>query len=402
MVRFADRQGLHIVMRGQGHSQYGQTLVTDGIVIDSSTLNAVTVDANGVVYAQGGATWDDVTHATLAHGLTPPAMGDSMSLSVGGILSAGGISNQSHRFGAVIDNVEALDAVTGTGELITCSAERNRELFELTLGGMGQCAIIVGARLRTVSAPRWVVQRQLNYDDLTTFLSDLRVVVTEKDVDHIGALAIAQGPGGWRFVITVGKFSASADANFASVEAGLRFTTRGETVASDYAAYLHREDARNAATTAVRSETPRRGLYLALVIPGSETESFVQKILTTPAYVAGVTRFSLYLLPMRRFTRPLFMVPREEFACVMFLFRSVPISDIARSAEQMQTVRTIDLDMRAVGGKAYPPYAPFYSKADWEAHYGPEWLRLQDGRRRFDPKRLLTPGMRDIGTVGAA
>src|SRR5690348_8216160 len=35
IVRFANTHRMQIAMRGQGHSQYGQTLVEDGIVVDS-------------------------------------------------------------------------------------------------------------------------------------------------------------------------------------------------------------------------------------------------------------------------------------------------------------------------------------------------------------------------------
>src|SRR4051812_13635080 len=37
-VAYANKHQLKIAMRGQGHSQYGQSLVEGGIVIDSSTL----------------------------------------------------------------------------------------------------------------------------------------------------------------------------------------------------------------------------------------------------------------------------------------------------------------------------------------------------------------------------
>lgn len=109
IVQFANAQALKVAMRGQGHSQYGQTLVEGGIVIDSSTLNGVKVTGSGTVDTQAGATWNDVTRATLARGLTPPAMGNTMTLSVGGILSVGGWSNSSHLFGSVADTVQELD-----------------------------------------------------------------------------------------------------------------------------------------------------------------------------------------------------------------------------------------------------------------------------------------------------
>lgn len=403
MVKYADTHDLQVAMRGQGHSQYGQALVKDGIVIDSTSLNAVTVEPPGTVYAQAGATWDDVTHATLAHGLTPPVLGDTMSLSVGGILSAGGIGNCSHRFGAVIDNVMELDVVTGAGELVHCSPDRNRELFELTLGGMGQCALIVGARLRVVQAPALVVRRELFYDELTAFLSDLRTVATERDVDHLGATVVSRGDGkGFRFVMNVGRFSATPDVDFGATEAGLRFGSRGDPVPLTYAKYLHREDARNAALTAVLRATQQRMGYITMLVPASAIESFLRQILATPADTAGITRFSLYLLPTRKFSRPMFMLPREDFMCAIFLFRNVPASDEARYVEMVATVRRLNVEMRELGGKVYPPYAPFYSSADWELHYGPAWSRLTSGKRHFDPGSVLTPGMRMPATSSPA
>src|SRR5260221_5721386 len=59
IVRFANTHGMKVAMRGQGHSQYGQTLVEGGIVIDSSTLNTVklraqTVDAHAASSTAGG------------------------------------------------------------------------------------------------------------------------------------------------------------------------------------------------------------------------------------------------------------------------------------------------------------------------------------------------------------
>jgi FAD/FMN-containing dehydrogenase len=41
LVQFANRQGLKVAMRGQGHSFLGQTQVAGGVVVDSSSLNAV-------------------------------------------------------------------------------------------------------------------------------------------------------------------------------------------------------------------------------------------------------------------------------------------------------------------------------------------------------------------------
>src|SRR5262245_16708182 len=43
LLQLANRQGLKVAMRGQGHSFFGQTQVEGGVVIDSSSLNAVRI-----------------------------------------------------------------------------------------------------------------------------------------------------------------------------------------------------------------------------------------------------------------------------------------------------------------------------------------------------------------------
>lgn len=397
IVRFCKEGRLPIAMRGQGHSQYGRVLVEGGIVVDSSTLNTVKLTGTGQVDAQAGASWDDVTRATLAQGLTPPAMGDTMTLSVGGILGAGGISNSSHRFGAVVDTVDELDVVTGSGDLLTCSPQQNRELFELALGGMGQCALIVSARLRLVAAPKWVVRRDLTYDDLGKFLADAARLSTQDKVEHVGALVLgAEQAQARTFKIALGKFCTSAEeVDFHSLTADLRFKSSEVLAPVPYFDYLHREAARNASAVAARKKTPSRLLFLTMFLPGSRGEEFVARILATPAETARVTRFSLYTLPVRKFARPMFVLPRQEkLALCIFLMRGVPIADGERAYTEAATaVRGLVEKTYAIGGKVYPPYAPFFSRADWQANYGPtNWRRLTAGKKKFDPKGILTPG----------
>ena len=47
LVQFANREGVKVAMRGQGHSFFGQTQVEGGVVIDSSSLNAVRIVKSG-------------------------------------------------------------------------------------------------------------------------------------------------------------------------------------------------------------------------------------------------------------------------------------------------------------------------------------------------------------------
>ena len=60
IVAYANGTRTKTAMRGQGHSLYGQTLIDDGIVIDTSILNAVKYTSDDTLDAEAGALWGDV------------------------------------------------------------------------------------------------------------------------------------------------------------------------------------------------------------------------------------------------------------------------------------------------------------------------------------------------------
>jgi FAD/FMN-containing dehydrogenase len=395
MTAFAHEHRIKIVTRGQGHSQYGQTLTDGGIVIDSSTLNAVSVIDATTVSAQPGATWNDVTRATLARQLTPPAMGNTMTLSVGGILSAGGISNRSHDFGAVVDTVKELDVVTGDGRLVTCSERHERELFEMILGGMGQCGLIVGTRIRLVPAPAYVVRRDFLYDDVKAFLDDLTRITLDRKLDHLAGYGpLPTSPSATSFRINVGRFCDTPDAGNAAIEsAGLRGRSVGPPAVASYADYLQREAASNAAGAAARRANPQHNAYIAMFVPLDKAAQLITSIVDTAGELAGVARFPIQALITRQFTRPLLTLPASDTSIVLWLFRSVPANDGDANAAATTANHAILDRMRSMGGKAYPPYSPYFSPSDWKEHYGAAtWRRLTAAKAKCDPRGVLTPG----------
>ena len=70
-IKYARAAGLPIAVRGGGHSASGASSSEGGLVIDlSKYLNGVTVDAEKKLgYIGGGAIWETVDKAAIAHGL---------------------------------------------------------------------------------------------------------------------------------------------------------------------------------------------------------------------------------------------------------------------------------------------------------------------------------------------
>jgi FAD/FMN-containing dehydrogenase len=73
-VRFAREHGLELAVRGGGHSFSGASVCDDGLMIDLSRMNGVTVDpGTRVAVCGGGAPLSALDAATQAHGLAVPA-----------------------------------------------------------------------------------------------------------------------------------------------------------------------------------------------------------------------------------------------------------------------------------------------------------------------------------------
>ena len=404
IVQYANERSLKIGIRGDGHSQYGQTQAAGGIVIDSRSLRAIQTRTTSSIDVQPGAFWADVAGATLGRELTPrvyPAT--CMMLTVGGTLSVGGIGNTSLRYGAQVDNVLELDVVTGDGRLITCSDTHESELFNLALGGVGQCGIIVRARLPLSRAPSEVLIEELVYDDLDAYLHDQLQLGGDGRYDHLRGNAYRRN-GKWTLVTEVGKyFSAPSTPKMNELHRGLHFSSVSAPRRLTYAQSLFQYEAPQPNLSAAKRA------YIAVFLPASAANEFVSTILAMSREEAaipesgGTGRMSVHVVNTERFSRPMLRLPQEKHAFMVWLFRTVPANDAPALARVQQSNRELLARMTALGGKRYSPYSGVMSRDDWRAHFGADvWRRLSAGKKKYDPNNVLSPGPGMFGAVSAA
>ena len=394
VLQYANERSLKVAIRGDGHSQYGQTQAAGGIVIDSRTLRTVQPPAGSSIDVQPGAYWADVAGATLGRKVTPrvyPAT--CMMLTVGGTLSVGGIGSTSLHYGAQIDNVLELDVVTGDGRLITCSDTHERELFNLVLGGVGQCGIMVRARLPLIKAPKEVLIQELRYDDLDAYLGDQLRLARDGRYDQLRGNAYRRG-GRWTLITEVGKyFSPPNVPDMTGLQRGLQFTSLRTPRRMPYAQDLFQYE------TAQPTVSAAKRAYIAAFIPGSAVKDFVSTIMAmSPEQAAilgvgGTVRLGVHAVNTARFTRPMLRLPQEKEAFMVWLFRGVPANDAPALARLQQSNRELLAQITAVGGKRYSPYSGVMSTGEWAAHFGPDvWRRLSAAKKKYDPNKVLSPG----------
>ena len=165
IVRSASRKALPISVSGCRHSMGGQQFATDGICIDSRSLNRViSFDRErGLIEAEAGIQWPDLIRNYLeAQRDTVRPWGIAQKQTGADTFTLGGsLSSNVHGRGLVmkplISNVEAFTLIDGDGKTVRCSRTENDELFRLAIGGYGLFGMMNTVTLRLV--PRQKLRR---------------------------------------------------------------------------------------------------------------------------------------------------------------------------------------------------------------------------------------------------
>lgn len=135
-ILWARRNGIRIAARSGGHS-YGGYSTGQGIVIDVSRLDGVSVDAAGKTATVGaGARLIDVYDKLWSRRVAIPA-GTCPSVGVAGLALGGGIGFSSRAFGTTSDNILSVLMVDARGRVLAADSSNHPDLYWASRGGGG-------------------------------------------------------------------------------------------------------------------------------------------------------------------------------------------------------------------------------------------------------------------------
>jgi FAD/FMN-containing dehydrogenase len=396
LVRFARSQHLKVAAArglGESHSTYGQAQVEAGVVIDMSALSTIHELSAKSAWVDAGVRWRQLLEASVPLGKSPPTLTDYIDLSIGGTLSVGGIGGQVFRWGLQVDNVLELDVVTGRGELVRCSPSRRRTLFDAVRGGLGQCGIIVRARIRLVEVPPRARMYTALYQDLSLFLKDQKQLIEDGRFDYVEGFVVS-AEGGRAFQLEAVKyFAPGAEPEDARLLSGLSFQPATLQVKdSSYFDFANRLAPLVEFLKSVGAwQLPHP--WIDMFVPEKAAAAFVQQVLAETADAEmGQGPILLYAFRPTAVTAPFMRVPAGKTAFLFSLLRTAVPPTPENVAALTAKNQVIFQQLTAVGGKRYGAGSIPMSAADWRGHFQPFWERFQQARRSFDPDNILTPG----------
>lgn len=162
LVRACRAHRVPVIARGRGTNTTGASVpIAGGVVVSFERMNRILAIRPGdrCVVVESGVLNGDLQRALKPHGLFWPPDPTSADFStIGGNLACNAGGPRAVKYGASRDNVLALTAVTGSGELIHCGSATTKgatgyDLQRLLVGSEGTLALIVEATLKLAPLP---------------------------------------------------------------------------------------------------------------------------------------------------------------------------------------------------------------------------------------------------------
>lgn len=381
VLRFASAHGVPVTSRGAAHSQSGQSLCDDGIVLDLAGLDRIDpIDRSaGAIGLGAGVRWGDVVERTLAEGLLPPVLTSVSDLTVGGTHAVGGWGRGTFHHGILADQCIAVEWVTGSGEILRCGPED--PAFRHALCTLGQFGVLTHVSHRLVAASGAARTHLVLYVGVDAMLEDARRLFDRPEVAFVASAGISplarRGVVCPTVVLETGASQEEIDRR--RTLSGLRFARHVSSSALSPA-----EAARLAPGADPR---PNVHPWLDVILPFSRVAAYLDALLSRidPALLA---RSQIYAWPARlaAVTSPFFMVPDERPLVLFGVHPTIPPEDAEAGISFVEAAS--DLAMES-GGRRYPSGWLRFDRARWRAHYGARWDELMALKAEYDPSHIL-------------
>lgn len=392
LMNYAHDNQLPITIRGLGLSQSGQSVAPPGgLILDMKHFNHVQEPKDHSIWVGANSTWADLLEYSLPHSLVPYVIPYNCHLSIGGVLSAGGIGASSFNYGSIISHALELEVVQANGELNRVAT--NSPLMQACLGGQGQFGVITQARIALTPTPPWVRTFFLTYVDKEAWLGDMQRCQPYTDYIESFCAPAIQGA----------KLSATGRQPFAQWLYALHIAIAYENQPPEVHdlpinpwkiqhvqdesihSYLHRHDTRfQMMKITGQWELPHP--WYECFIPEPALDNLEELLDALPLHYAS----TVHLIPVNNAKPTGFLIlpHNQNIFSLMILNPGLPTT---LTPSCLDAIKNLDAVLLPQGGKRYlsgflgAEQHPGY----WKAHFGErydEWLEL---KKNYDPCHIF-------------
>jgi FAD/FMN-containing dehydrogenase len=378
-LEFAQSQNLPLAVRGGGHNRAGFSVCDGGVVIDLSGMNRVEVDAGKrVAQAEAGALVRDLDHATQRFALATTS-GGCPTVGIAGLTLGGGEGQLMQKYGAACDNLIRAQLVTVDGRAVEASLNSNPDLFWAIRGGGGNFGVVTTLEYQ-LHPVNDILAGTLLYP--TGRLPELLqafvkfVAAAPDEVSVVGSVLPSEQ--GTRFRVMFFHCGHPSQGN-ESLRPLLALKPQEDNVR--VMSYLEAQAA----------------AFLPAPVAHFQTDLFLPEL--TPAAIATLTTATTDAPPNNRvFIVPLYgAISRVGISDTAFALRQPGYElDIvgtwsapAEKASAVQWVKALRDNLQPFAHGVYVNQLGETSEALVRAAYGPNYARLIEIKKKYDPKNVL-------------
>lgn len=394
LLVFSQEHQLPVTVRAHGFSQCGQALAPPGGLTLSMKHFTKALEIQGEsIWVQANASWADLLSLSLQQHKAPFVLPYNCHLSVGGVLSTGGVGASSFKQGLMNAYVEALEVVDGLG--VKQVVNKNSPLFHACLSGQGQFAIITKACIKLRAVHPQVKTFSLVYTSQEQWFEDMEKIKDQVDYMELFCSPAMQGMqsrkgqkrpiASWLYGLHVSMEYEKKANILQSVISTLRpwqiINTQEESIAS----YFLRHDARFESMKQLGLWDMLHPWYECFIATKVLKENLGELLQTLPLHYANM----VHIVPLAKKKAGFLMLPEEDSIC-SFMILNPGVPELFKET-CLEVIRELDTFFLQRGGKRY--LSGFLGKdlpaSYWPDHYGsqyPLWTQL---KKQLDPAGIF-------------
>jgi decaprenylphospho-beta-D-ribofuranose 2-oxidase len=219
-VRSEDLQAITrgaALSRGLGRSYGDASLPASGVSAVVGTTLADRIlgfdDATGLLRVEAGVCLGEVNRLLLPRGFFTPVTPGTKFVTLGGMVASDVHGKNHHVAGTFGRHVKSLVIRTGTGQVVKCSRDQERELFLATLGGMGLTGHILEIEVTFPRVPSpWIYEEDETAPGLDVFLEKLNAASVKYPMTVSWIDTIASGSSMGRGIVFGGRWAEPNEA----------------------------------------------------------------------------------------------------------------------------------------------------------------------------------------------